>query len=287
VSHSPIPARLAANCRNSPEGTAWLARVPGIVNNLRERWALSLDNPFDCPDVSCAWVAPAQRANGVAAVLKVGMPHMEAEHEIAGLHFWNGDPVVHLLEADDELNAMLLERCRPGTSLRSLPEPEQDVIVAQLLNRLWRHPTPGHPFRPLSALIDYWRAETLADAGNWSDPELVRDGLAVFDNLLRTPGTEVLLATDLHAGNILQAERVPWLVIDPKPFVGEPAYDLTQHLFNCQERLQANPIALINRLADLAQLNRERVRLWAFARAAADPRGDWNNPLARIARSIR
>ena len=26
----------------------------------------------------------------------------------------------------------------------------------------------------------------------------------------------------------------PWLVIDPKPFVGDPAYDATQHLFNCE-----------------------------------------------------
>lgn len=281
-----IPARLAANCRNSPEGAAWLARVPGIVNNLRERWALSLNDPFDCADVSCAWIAPAQLANGTAAVLKVGMPHMEAEHEIAGLRFWDGDPVVRLFEADDKWNAVLLERCRPGTSLRSLPEPEQDVIVAQLLKRLWRHPSPGHPFRPLSALIDYWRAETLADAANWCDPELVRDGLAMFEKLLQTSSTEVLLATDLHAGNILRAERVPWLVIDPKPFVGDPAYDLTQHLFNCRQRLQANPIALINRVADLAQLDRERVRLWTFARAAADPRGDWNNLLAQIARSI-
>lgn len=282
----PIPARLAANCRNSPEGAAWLARLPGIVNNLRTRWAILLDDPFDSPDVSCAWVAPARLANGTAAVLKVGMPHREAEHEIAGLRFWNGDPVVRLLEADDQWNAMLLERCQPGTSLRSLPEPEQDIVVAQLLNRLWRRPSPGHPFRPLSALIGYWRAETLADAGNWTDPELVRRGLAAFEKLLQTSTAEVLLATDLHAGNILRAERSPWLVIDPKPFVGDPAYDLTQHLFNCQERLQQNPNALINRVADLAQVDRERVRLWTFARAAADPRGDWNNLLAQIARLI-
>jgi len=42
----------------------------------------------------------------------------------------------------------------------------------------------------------------------------------------------VLLATDLHAGNVLRAQREPWLVIDPKPFLGDPAYDATQHLFN-------------------------------------------------------
>ena len=33
---------------------------------------------------------------------------------------------------------MLLERCEPGTLLRELPEPEQDVVLAGLLRRLWR-----------------------------------------------------------------------------------------------------------------------------------------------------
>jgi streptomycin 6-kinase len=145
-------------------------------------------------------------------------------------------------------------------------------------------PPPDHPFRPLSVLVDYWSAETLGAADKWSDPGLVRQGLAVFQELLRTSTTEVLLATDLHVGNILRAEREPWLVIDPKPFVGDPAYDVTQHLFNCQERLQKDPNGLIHRLADLTQVGYDRVRLWTFARASADPRGDWkNNPLTQIA----
>jgi streptomycin 6-kinase len=109
-----IPNRLAANCRNIPERAAWLARLPGVLKELSERWALSLDDPFDGADVSCAWVAPVRLVNGTTAVLKVSMPHMEGEHEIAGLRFWNGDPTVCLLEADDDLRAMLLERCQPG-----------------------------------------------------------------------------------------------------------------------------------------------------------------------------
>jgi streptomycin 6-kinase len=43
---------------------------------------------------------------------------------------------------------------------------------------------------------------------------------------LQTAPLEVLLATDLRAANILRAEREPWLVIDPKPFAGDPAYDV-------------------------------------------------------------
>src|SRR5262249_62038449 len=104
--------------------------------------------------------------------------------------------------------------------------------------------------------------------------------------LPRSTTKQVLLATDLHAGNVLRAEREPWLVIDPKPFVGDPAYDATQHLFNCRARLRSDPDRTIRRLADLLGVDYDRVRLWTFARAAAGPRDDWANsellPLARI-----
>jgi streptomycin 6-kinase len=51
---------------------------------------------------------------------------------------------------------------------------------------------------------------------------------------------DVLLTTDLHAGNVLAAQREPWLVIDPKPFVGDVAYNATQRLLNCKPRVLAN-----------------------------------------------
>jgi streptomycin 6-kinase len=65
-------------------------------------------------------------------------------------------------------------------------------------------------------------------------------------------------------------------MIDPKPFVGDPAYDLTQHLFNCEERLQANPVELVSRVSDLAEVDKHRVLRWLFGRAAAEPRDHWD-----------
>jgi streptomycin 6-kinase len=194
---------------------------------------------------------------------------MEAEHEIAGLRFWAGDPTVHLLDADEPANALLLERCLPGTLLRSVPEPEQDGIVTEKLRRLWREPPPGHPFRPLATMADYWASEVEAAEDLWSDRGLVREGLALWRELPASAPDEALLATDLHAGNILRAEREDWLVIDPKPFVGDRHYDVTQHFYNC-ERRHTDPLALIHRLASLLDLDPERVRLWCFTRAAAE-----------------
>lgn len=284
-----IPVGLAASCRKSVERTEWLVRLPGLLHGLENRWSLMLGEPFDGEDVSCSYVANVARADGTRAVLKIGMPHMEGEHEVQGLRFWDGDPTVQLLEDDDACGAMLLERCEPGVSLRTMPEDEQDVVIARLLRRLWRKPASPHSFRPLSALLEYWSSETLADVDRWPDAGLVREGLRLFKELSRnTPGV-VLLATDLHAGNVLRAQREPWLVIDPKPFVGDPAYDATQHLdvFNRDGRLRTAPDRTIRRFADLLGVDHERVRLWTFARAAADPREDWNNAgLLELARAL-
>jgi streptomycin 6-kinase len=282
-----IPARLATACADSPERAAWLARLPGTLRDLQQRWSLTIAVPFDGDDVGASWVAPVTLASGAAAVLKVSMPHMEGAHEIEGLRFWNGDPTVTLLAGDDDLGAMLLERCEPGTALRSLPELEQDVEIAGLLRRSWRIPIAPHPFRPLSAMTAYWSAETFTQAEHWPDPGLVREGLRLFQELSHSASWQPLLVTDLHAGNVLRADRKPWLVIDPKPFVGDPAYDATQHLLNCASRLRSDPEDTIRRFADLLDVSPERVRLWTLARAAAQPRENWeDDPLFALARTL-
>jgi streptomycin 6-kinase len=277
-----VPERLAAACRDVAQRTAWLERLPAAIRSLEDRWGLSVENPFDGRDGSCAWVAPARRRNGSRAVLKLGMPHLEGADELKGLRFWNGDPTVHLLEADAGLNAMLLEHCDPGRPLRERPEPEQDVVVARLLRRLWRTPVAPNPFRSLSAMTAHWADETGAAASRWRDAGLVRDGLRLLEELSCPSIDDVLLATDLHAGNVLRAQ----LVIDPKPFVGNRAYDATQHLLNCRQRMLTAPDATIRRFADLVEVDEEPIRLWMFARSAAEPCGSWNDDSLILARLI-
>ena len=277
-----IPDQLIANCRKIPEREAWLRSLPAMLEELTDRWSLRTGPPFDHANVTCSWVAPVVRADGTRAVLKLGMPHLEGADEIQGLRFWNGNPTVELLQADDDLGAMLLERCEPGYTLRSEPEDQQDVVIATLLKRLWQRSASRdglHRFRHLSEMLEGWRHETLAQARHWPDAGLVSEGLRLFDALAKPAPTDTLLATDLHAGNILRSRREPWLVIDPKPFIGDATYDLVQHLHNCEARLHADPFGMVDRLAGLAGVDSERLRLWTFARAAADPRAEWNNLL--------
>jgi len=282
-----VPRQLRENASKTAERAEWLSGLPRLISDLAAKWELTLFAPFDSADVSAAWVAPATRASGEPVVLKVGMPHVEAAQEVDGLRYWAGDPVVRLLDADDAAGAMLLERCMPGTSLRERPPEEQDRVVAGMLRRMWRPRRGSHAFRPLSYMIDAWCAESRAQSDGWPDAALVEHGLQIMHDLSRPSPADVLLGTDIHAGNILRAEREPWLVIDPKPFIGDSAYDATQHLINCTDRVVADPSTTIERFAALLDLDAERVRTWLFARAVAEPRDTWNEQSLRLGRALR
>ena len=215
---------------------------------------------------------------GRELVLKVGWAHQEAEHEADGLRAWAGDGTVLIYDSCrlDLTNALLLERCDPGTPLSAEPEIDQDLIIAGLLERIWQAPTPGLAFRPLRDTCRAWvaefhqRASRAATAAKAIDPGLARAGTELFCSLADTSEQEVLLCTDLHAGNVLAAQREPWLIIDPKPYLGDPCYDVLQHLLNCEERLADDPAVLAQRMADLTGLDSDRVRQWLFARCVIE-----------------
>jgi streptomycin 6-kinase len=273
----PLPANLVEDTRQNPlPGRAeWLAGLPDTVGALADRWSLRLGAPYQ-PGGVCSWVAPARDATGRDLVLKVGWRHDESADEAAGLRVWAGRGAVRLYDehVSDSTSALLLERCEPGTTLaQATPEPEQDVVVAGVLRQLWSAPVDGHPFRPLQVMCDAWAAEfddKLAAAPGVLDPGLARAGIDLFRSLPASADQQVVLCTDLHAGNILAAQREPWLVIDPKPYVGDPTYDPLQHLLNCPERLAADPVGLATRMADLLDLDADRLVAWLFARCVQE-----------------
>lgn len=283
----PIPANLTEAARREHR-QAWLASLPSTIDDLKDQWALQVGEPFQ-PGGQTAWVAPARNASGEELVLKVGWRHPEAMQEADGLRAWDGDGAVRLHDTQefDDTIALLLERCTPGTPLSSRPEPEQDVVIASLLRRLWKAPAPPDEFRPLQTMCDMWadEFEQLAPSDRAAlDPGLARDGIALLRTLPASADRNVLLATDLHAGNVLAAHREPWLAIDPKPYLGDPTYDALQHILNCDERLRSDPYGLAHRMAELLELNDDRLLLWLFARCVQES-PSWPG-LAEVARRL-
>lgn len=96
--------------REGEPGAAWLAELPGIVDELLGRWDCVPDGEVMHGGVGI--IVPVRRRAEGTAVLKVSFPHPGNVHEPDAFTAWNGRGAVRLHERDDERFAMLLERAR-------------------------------------------------------------------------------------------------------------------------------------------------------------------------------
>jgi streptomycin 6-kinase len=275
-----VAARIPAGLgwwRTRQGGADRLQRLPRLVAECAERWELAVGAPFE--PASIAWVAPVTRADGTPAVLKVNFPEPESEHEATAVAHWDGAGAVRLLAADAERRALLVERCEPGAQLWSVADEEAaNRAAAAVLRRLWRPAPIEHPLRTLDAEARRWATELPARFERHGRPferALLDRAAAWIDELLASPAEAVVLHQDLHGGNVLRAGRGPWLAIDPKPLVGDPAFDVASLLRDRRDELAVDPFPVrrmrrrLDQLSAELDLDRERMRRWAVVHALA------------------
>jgi streptomycin 6-kinase len=251
------------------EGRVWLERLPRLREECVEQWSLELDEPF--PYAYASLAVPARTPGGADAVLKLCFPHRESEHEGDALERWNGAGAVRLLAQDRARWALLIERCRPGTSLREVSAKEALEVIAEVLPRLWL--PAGAPFRPLADEAARWIESIPRQWEAFRRPferRVADAAVGMLSELAGSQGEQVLLHQDLHADNVLRAEREPWLVIDPKPLVGEREFSLASlirgpELGHSQRAVRQR----LDRLSAVLGLDRERVRGWALGQTVA------------------
>ncbi|MFI2301361.1 aminoglycoside phosphotransferase family protein [Actinacidiphila glaucinigra] len=277
--HLEPPERLVrtVSAWEGEAGRAWLAGLPQRVADLLARWELRPERVLS-PGGQISMVVLVRQADDTPATLKVGLVTDETRHEHAALAHWDGRGAVRLLRAEPAAGALLLERLHSDVSLRSLPEQKAMLEACATLRRLWVPPGEGHPFTPVAEHTARLAAALRERRGRPYVPEearaLVDEALAVRDELCAAaPDEAVLLHGDYHHGNVLAADRVPWLAIDPKPVAGEPAYDLAWLVRDRLETLVATPGSQsaarrrVAKLSDSLDVDRERVRGWALFRA--------------------
>ena len=213
------------------DGSSWLRRLPGLLDDLLEEWDLVPDG-----EVRCGWAAVAvpTRADSGPAVLKVSWPHAEAQTEHLALRRWAGNGAVRLLRADPRRFALLLERLHPTTDLRSLPVEDACGVIGDLLAQL------RAPALPQTANLSAQAARRLAEPPpiDVLPRRYVQQARALTADLTAADGgPEWLLHTDLHYENVLRGDRQPWLVIDPKPAAGDRAFEVAPALWNRVDEL--------------------------------------------------
>src|SRR6266571_7747242 len=109
------------------QGRQWVERLPELLARYEERWQLKIGAPFS--NLSYHYVAPAVRADGTEAVLKAGLTDEFPSQPLA-LQICGGHGMVRLLEFEERDGIMLMERLRPGTTLRQVEEDEHATFIA-------------------------------------------------------------------------------------------------------------------------------------------------------------
>ncbi len=225
------------------------------------RWNLLTLEPF--PVLSYNFVASALLTDGQTVVVKVGEPGTELRDEMRALRTWQGESAVRLLDWDENLGALLLERILPGRSLAETWTPEideeQTEIIASLMRKLHcRAPKNTSSASRWSKI--FRRVEPLPN-------HLAERADELWQELESSRVATVLLHGDLHHANVL-ANGNKWCAIDPKGVAGDPALD-------CYALLHNPPTATAQQLCDLANsrlstiarvtgMDPIRLRSWGF-----------------------
>jgi streptomycin 6-kinase len=255
-------------------GGEWLERLPQIVNECADRWKLRLGPPYR-GEVS--YVAPATTASGSDVVIKINFPSHESEHESAALRHWGGRGAVRLLDNDVERRALLLERCRPGNTLWEERERVATEAMGDVLTGLWERPAPAGPFRSLVDAAGIWSEHLRAAYERAKAPfemSLLDDALGFMATAKPAHSSDVVLHQDLHGGNVLRRGE-DWVAIDPKPLVGERAFDLASYVRDRRDRFRDDRDSEVvvrdrlERLCSVLDVDRDRAKGWALAHALA------------------
>jgi streptomycin 6-kinase len=275
-----IPAGLTRNVVETwgAAGREWLAALPGLLAGVCGSWDLEPAGgaPFA---LSYHWVMPVTRADGSAAVLKVGLPadgHLAVEAATLGAYAGRG--AVRLLAHDPARGAHLLERAEPGTPASALvPHDDAAALAALLSVRRELHaaaPPEDGVIPDVSRLGRSFDRYLRTYAGDEPLPRrFVVTAARLLDELCTSAPQRVVLHGDLHHDNVLMAAagRERWLAIDPHGWVGDPGYDLGAILFNPLDNpsaavLDLMPARLEQIVADGGQ-PRDRAVAWCFVKA--------------------
>ncbi|MFC9435534.1 aminoglycoside phosphotransferase family protein [Nocardia sp. NPDC057030] len=246
------------------EALAWLAELPALAEDYRRRWQLSYDGPAMHGYVGL--VLPATRADGTEVVLKLSMVEPETRDEPLALATWAGVGAVRLLDSDPERGVLLLERLDSSRSLATEPIGDAVRIAAGLLARL-AIPAPPGLGRDLRIEAERHAVELPGDWQRLGEPfprKLLDAAVEVCDQL-GPDAARLLVNEDLHYENVLAGTREPWLVIDPKPLVGDPEFTTLSLIWN--RRSESSLDDRFAAIVDGAGLDADRARAWTLVRA--------------------
>ena len=269
-----LPAQVLAFADRGPDWADFVDHLPRLVRDISQEWQLTPDGP--ALHGYTALVLPVVASTG-PAMLKIGFPHDESEHEHLALQHWHGHAAVRLLRADPRRGALLLERLDTQDLTNSW-----DLEACQIVGSLYKmlHVPALPQLRTLTSYISPWTKRLAALPRSAPLPRsLIEHAVSLgrdFATDTATNGT--LIHGDLHYANVLASLRTDgpeWLAIDPKPVSGDPHYEIAPLLWNRWDELANAPSgqsvrdgirARFHATIDAARLDEDRARDWVIVR---------------------
>jgi streptomycin 6-kinase len=237
----------------------WWPELTARLDRLAARWAVSVGEPVGRGNTSL--VLWCRRADGARGVLKLSPDPALAVAEAGALRAWAASGrVPELWGHDAGAGALLLEAVGDGApALR----PVDLDAVAGLIGGLHAARAPaGFPL--LAERVEWMFSHRITRGMPFADA-LERGGRAAIA-LAREPAPTVLLHGDLHPGNVLDGGPARGLVaIDPRPCVGDPAFDGVDWVFHRADADEWAPRAR----ALAAAIGCDPDRLWRWCVAFA------------------
>ena len=251
-------------------GVIWLDGLPDVIRQIENEWSVKVDEPFAAGEFN--FVAPAMSSLYGDVVIKIAPPFPDGEFfsEIAYLKHQDGRGCVLVLAEDRVLRAMMLERAVPGRNLvEEFAEREADSI-APAIACLRRIDCDSPDAANDVIYLDRWFDGLKRYKGTDFPHSYAEAALGLYETLSAASELRYIHG-DFHLGNVVTAQREPYLAIDPKGIVGYLGYDIAVFLNNyyrwqeSRADVRAQLERAVGHFADAFRMTRAEVEGWCYA----------------------
>ncbi len=203
-----------------PDGEAWLANLPFIVEQLRQLWDLPKIWPIE--HLTYNYCCFAENKTGQKFVIKIAPDEGVYTREVSALQsFLGGVPKVVAVSAKHR--AYLMERLSPGKDAKSIVQEGNDDAATRIVARAIRQLKPKPGASGFKHMIEF--IPSLDMLRPHLDARSFEKLSATFQSITTDRTNDVLLHGDLHHGNVL-AHGDDWIAIDPHGYLGHPAAEV-------------------------------------------------------------